>query len=70
MPRGAGKPVPAGDIGKGGTAELAEGADDYPCLQRAAIVKGEVPDRAVFVELGRRDAAAETQVRAKAALGD
>jgi hypothetical protein len=24
----------------------------------------------VFVELGRRDAAAETQVRAKAALGD
>ena len=70
MPRGADEPVPAGDVGQGGTAELAEGADDRPRLQRAAIVKGEIPDRAVFIELGRRDAAAETQMRAKAALGD
>jgi len=64
----AGELVPAGDVGQGGTAELAEGADDHARLQRAAIVKAEVPDRAVFVEPGRRDAAAQTQVRAKAAL--
>ncbi|HYZ56150.1 MAG TPA: hypothetical protein VE733_21985 [Streptosporangiaceae bacterium] len=34
---------------------------------RAAIIKGEVPDRAALVEPGRHDRAAEAEVRAKAA---
>ena len=70
MPRGAGEPVPAGDVGQGGTAELAHAADDRGRLQCAAIVNGEVPDRAALVELGRDDPGAETEVRAKAMLGD
>ncbi len=59
MPRGAGKPVPAGDIGKGGAAELAHSADDRGRLQRAAIVKSEVPHRAALFEPGCHDPAAE-----------
>jgi hypothetical protein len=70
MPRGAGEPVPAGDVGQDGAAELADGADDRGGLQCGAVVQGEVPDRAALVELGGRDSSAEAQVRAEAVLGD
>jgi hypothetical protein len=52
-----------------GRAELADAADDRRRLQRAAIVKGEIPDRAALVEPGRRDPGSEAEVGAKAALG-
>ena len=70
MPPRAVELVPAGDVGKSGTPELADRADDRGRLQRAAIVEGEVPDPEALVELGRRDPAAEAQMRAEAALGD
>src|SRR6516162_11608353 len=69
MPPRAAELVPAGDIRKSRTPELADRADDRSRLQRAAIVEGEVPDRAALVELGRRDPTAEAQMRAEAALG-
>ena len=70
MPRGSGELVPAGDVRKGGAAELADGADDRCRLHCPAIVQGEVPDRAALVELGRRDPAAEAEVRAETVPGD
>jgi hypothetical protein len=69
VPHRPGELLPAGDGGQHGPAELPDGAHDRAGLQRAAVVEGEVPDRAALVEPRRRHPASQPKVRAEPVLG-
>ncbi len=69
VPRRAGEIVAPGDVGQGGPVELTDSGDHGSCLDRVAIIQGQVPHGVALVELGGCDASAETNVRAEPALG-